>query len=92
VTPVGIVAVYSVSLVVVSSVVFVLPLRIALRRYSVAPATASQSNLTSAVTLALSSGASSFAAPGQALMLNEKTVYAIYNGFSYATFGDRYHR
>src|SRR5438876_2877499 len=61
VTPVGMVAVYSVSLVVVSSVVSVLPLRIALTRYSVAPATGSQANLTSAVMLALSSGASSFA-------------------------------
>jgi hypothetical protein len=25
------------------------------------------------------------------LMLHEKTVYTIDNGFSYATFGDRYH-
>src|SRR5258708_5969629 len=73
VTPIGMVAVYSVSLVLVSSVVFVLPLRIALRRYTLAPATGSQSNFTSAVTLALSSGASSFAAAGQAVMLKEKT-------------------
>src|SRR5262245_30310395 len=74
VTPVGMTAVYSVSLVVVSRVVALLPLRMALRRYSVAPATGSQSNLTSAVTPALSSGASSFAATGQEVMVKEEIL------------------
>src|SRR5687767_9339068 len=47
VAPAGMLAVYSVSCVVVSTVGCVLPLRMALRRYREAPATAFQSNLTS---------------------------------------------
>ena len=74
VTPTGMVAVYSVSLVVVSSVVVVLPGRTALRLYCAAPDTGSQSKWTSAVVLALSSGASSFGALGHELITNEKTL------------------